>query len=280
MRIDRLRRVTQFLVGGLLANGWLPVFWTKVIYQGPLKSFCIPLLNCHGCPLAIFSCPIGAMSHFVAIRAFPFLIVGFLGLVGLAVGRMACGWLCPFGLMQDLMYRVRTRKYRLPRAFRYGKYVSLVLLVGLVTYLSGETWFCRLCPWGGLEAGLPWMIWSPRDALTGAEIVGWSMVGPLFAVKMAVVAVFLVLFVLIKRPFCRTACPLGAFWALFNTVSLVKVDVDKDGCVDCVACWNVCPVDLPVRSKTDTPDGPECVRCLLCTQAKGVRTRVGRPLGC
>lgn len=274
MRLNRLRRLTQVLVGGLLANGWFPVLWTKTIYQGPLKSFCIPLLNCHGCPLAVFSCPIGALGHFVAIRAVPFLILGFLGLVGLTVGRMACGWICPFGLLQDLMFRIRTRKYALRPVLRYGKYVSLVGLVGLATYLTGETWFCRFCPWGGLEAGLPWMLWSPENSMTGAEIVGWSMAGPLFAVKMGILAVFLVLFVLIRRPFCRAVCPLGALWGLFNRISLLKIQVARANCVDCVACRDVCPVDLKVCSELPSP---ECVRCLLCTQAKGVRTRVGLP---
>jgi polyferredoxin len=259
-----------------VANGWFPVLWTKTIYQGPLKSFCIPMLNCHGCPLAVFSCPIGAMGHFVAIHVIPFLIIGFLGLIGLLVGRMACGWICPFGLVQDLMFRIRTKKYEMPRFFRYGKYVSLFLGVGVITYLTSETWFCRLCPWGGLGAGLPWMLWSPTDSLTGAEIVGWSMAGPLFVLKMGIVALCLVGFVLIRRPFCRGMCPLGAFWGLFNRISLLRIDLGRKDCIDCVACRDVCPVDIKICSELPTA---ECVRCLLCTQAKGVRARVGSPFG-
>ncbi len=264
MRISRLRRITQVLVGGVVANGWIPVAWTKVIYQGPLKSFCLPLLNCHGCPLAVFSCPIGALGHYIGIHVIPYFLLGFLALVGLLVGRMACGWICPFGLVQDLMYRIPSRKYHLPRLFRYGKYVSLFLIVGLITFLTGETWFCRLCPDGGLIAGLPWMLWSPQDSLTGAEIIGWSMAGWLFALKMTILGGFLVLFVLIKRPFCRAACPLGGFWAMFNRISLLKVRMGRVNSYDCGAGREVCPVDLKVCS--DLPS-PECIKCLLCTQA-------------
>jgi ferredoxin-type protein NapH len=276
MRIGRLRRLLQVVVGVVVANSWYPVLWTTTIYQGPLKSFCIPMLNCHGCPLAVFTCPIGAMGHFVAIGAIPFFIIGFLGMIGVLVGRMACGWICPFGLLQDLMFRFRTRKYELPKAFKYGKYVSLVAVVGVITYLTGETWFCRLCPWGGLEAGIPWMLWSPQDTLTGAEIVGWSMAGSMFTLKMAILAAFLVLFVLIRRPFCRGMCPLGAFWGLFNRVSFLRIQLARTECVDCVACRDVCPVDLKVCSELPSS---ECVRCLLCTQAKGVRARVHLPIG-
>jgi NADPH-dependent glutamate synthase beta subunit-like oxidoreductase/ferredoxin len=264
MRVSRLRRITQVLIGGVLANGWIPVAWTKAIYQGPLKSFCLPLLNCHGCPLAVFSCPIGALGHYVGIHVIPFFLLGFLALVGLLVGRMACGWICPFGLIQDLMYRIPSRKYHLPRLFRYGKYVSLFLIVGLITYLTGETWFCRLCPDGGLIAGLPWMLWSPQDPLTGAVIIGWSMAGSLYALKMTILCGFLVLFVLIKRPFCRGACPLGGFWAMFSRISLIKVRTGRVNSYDCQAGREVCPVDLKVCS--DLPS-PECINCFLCTQA-------------
>ncbi|MFH1941436.1 MAG: hypothetical protein ABIL68_04970 [bacterium] len=80
-------------IGGILANSYYKVIATKTIYDGPLKAGCVPFLNCHACPFAVSSCPIGMLQHFAAIRKLPFLLLGFLGVIGITFGRAACGWL-------------------------------------------------------------------------------------------------------------------------------------------------------------------------------------------
>ena len=82
------------------------------------KGVCFPVLNCYACPLAAVACPIGSLQHFSAIHVFPFYTVGILGLVGSVVGRMTCGWICPFGFTMQVqvnalgipMVNVRTKK--------------------------------------------------------------------------------------------------------------------------------------------------------------------------
>ncbi len=82
-------------------------------------------------------------------------VVGFIGIIGVVTGRLVCGWICPFGFLQDLLYKIPTPKYRLPSWMRYGKYVMLVVLAMLVPYLTGVNWFSRLCPAGALEGAIP-----------------------------------------------------------------------------------------------------------------------------
>jgi polyferredoxin len=94
-------------------------FFTGRLYKGPLKGACVPFLNCHGCPTATFGCPIGTIEHYMVIRRFPYEIVGQLGLLGLLVGRMACGWLCPFGLLQDLLFMVTKAEVKIAHAWRH-----------------------------------------------------------------------------------------------------------------------------------------------------------------
>ncbi|OVE80514.1 hypothetical protein BVY01_00060, partial [bacterium I07] len=115
-------------IGGIFANGYFKVISTKMIYDGPLKSGCVPFLNCHACPTALMSCPIGMLQHFAAIKKWPFLLIGFLGIIGTTVGRSACGWLCPFGYVQDLMYKIKSRKFSIPKPLTNMKYVSLAVL--------------------------------------------------------------------------------------------------------------------------------------------------------
>jgi polyferredoxin len=265
--MDRLRRVTR-AAGLLLSNGFFSVLVSGHIYKGPLKGVCLPFISCYACPLAIFSCPIGTLQHFMTIRAVPVLLIGGLGLLGVAVGRMACGWLCPFGLLQDLLHKLPTAKVRIPAILRHGKYLVLVFLVLLIPFATGVPWFSKLCPAGTLSAGLPWVLYNPGDTIAPDD-VGWF-----FLIKLLILAAFVVASVKAKRPFCRTVCPLGAILALFNPVSAVQLSSDG-GCRDCGRCRSRCPVDLQVSRE---PSSRECIRCLRCTACAHVSVRV-RKLG-
>ncbi len=115
--ISKLRLVIQ--IGfTILTNGYLYGFLNGKIYRGNLKYTCVPGLNCYSCPGAVGSCPIGALQALLNQRGFqvPFGVLGFFFLFGSLFGRFICGFLCPFGLVQDLLHKIplfRKRK-RLP----------------------------------------------------------------------------------------------------------------------------------------------------------------------
>jgi ferredoxin-type protein NapH len=263
--LSRLRRPTQ-LFGFLLANLYLAVLFRKQIYAGPGKSICIPFLYCHACPTAAFSCPIGAVQHYAAIHQFPFFLIGHLSLLGLLVGRMACGWLCPFGYLQELLYRVKSRKMEIPRVFSALPYLILIVLVILLPFFTTEHWFSKVCPVGTLVAGIPWVTWNPVNPQTGTLTIEAGTIGPLFVLKIAILVGLLALFVVARRPFCRFMCPLGLFWSFFNRVSFVRLSVGP-GCTQCDMCADKCPSGLRVY---ENPNSPDCVRCLQCTTCKHV----------
>jgi ferredoxin-type protein NapH len=242
---------------------YLPNLARITIYQGPLKGVCTPTLNCYACPGALMSCPIGSLQHFAIRHQFPFFLVGFFGLVGVGVGRMTCGWLCPFGFLQDLLKKVSRRVVRLPRWMGNLKYASLVVIAILLPFFLGELWFSKLCPAGAVEAAIPWAVAGGGESpeLGGLDVS--SMIGTFFWIKMAIAAVFIVAMIFVKRPFCRTACPLGAIFSLFNRLSLVKLRVDYDLCTNCGLCQQMCPVDLKVHMEVDSP---ECIKCFECTK--------------
>ncbi|MBF0469275.1 MAG: 4Fe-4S binding protein, partial [Desulfamplus sp.] len=113
MILSRTRQLMQF-ASTFLSNSYMGVLGTKNISTGPLKGVCVPFLNCYACPTAVFSCPIGALQHFMTIRVIPYYLIGFFVVTGITVGRMACGWLCPFGFLQDIMYKIPSRKMKIP----------------------------------------------------------------------------------------------------------------------------------------------------------------------
>ena len=271
--LNAVRMATQ-IFGFFLSNAYIAAFVKREIYKGPFKATCIPFLYCHTCPSAAFSCPVGTVQHYLAIHQFPFFDVGHLMLVGLLVGRMVCGWLCPFGLVQDLLYRIQSVKIRIPKLFSVGPYVVLLLLVLWLPYATSEHWFSKLCPVGTLVAGIPWIVWNPINPETGTPTIAAGTVGFLFAVKLILLGGFLYLFVVTKRPFCRFVCPLGLFYSFFNKVSVMKLQV-AENCNRCGICQKNCPMDLKVY---EDPNALDCIRCLQCTACKKVTITTSLPL--
>ena len=260
-------RLTVQLLYTIVTNGYLYGFLRGNIYKGSLKYACVPGLNCYSCPGAVASCPIGALQALLNQRGFqvPFAALGFFFLFGSVLGRFVCGWLCPFGLVQDLLHKIPLfkKKKRLPfhRVLKHGKYAALVLLVGIGSmFLFGGyakvPAFCKyLCPSGTLLGALPLL--SANGALR-------SQAGGLFLWKLGILLAIVLLSVKVFRPFCQYVCPLGAIYGWFNRFSLVQIHWEQERCVSCGACERACPTALSLQ---EISRSPECIRCGKCVEA-------------
>lgn len=248
-----------------VTNGYFYGFATGRIYRGSTKTLCVPGLNCYSCPGALGSCPIGSLQAVLGSREykFSFYIVGFLLFFGSLFGRFICGWLCPFGLVQDLLYKIPFwgKRKNLPghRFLIWVKYIVLVLFVVLLPLTvsdvigQGSPWFCKyICPSGTLGAGLPLLM--SNESLRQAA-------GALFQWKFMLLAGILLLALWVYRPFCKYICPLGAVYSLFNPIALYRYQVQEDKCTKCGACKKVCQMDIKVW---EMPNSPECIRCGDC----------------
>ena len=293
-----LRRRTWVQFASTLAtNSWFTQQFTKGV---PCLA-----LNCHACPLAAFACPVGAIQHFVGLRQIPWYVLGVVGLAGALAGRFACGWFCPFGWLQELLFKVPVPKWAIrPRersrwwvlliatllyagvgwallqAFRpsqellarepfflalylvggfvlytllgAGKFFALIGLVLVVPLITMELWFCKLCPAGMLEGGIP-------QVLLTADL--WGLVKGLYWLKLGILLLFLAWMVVTRRPFCRWVCPLGTLWSAFNRWSALHMSVDRKACIECDRCQRVCPVDIRIY---EDANAAACVRCMHC----------------
>jgi len=251
-----------------LANGFWGFPITGNIYQGPLKIICSPGLNCYSCPAATTYCPIGSLQQLLLGVRFALqsgqlyigtFVVGSMGMLGAVFGRFICGWACPFGFIQELLHKIPSPKYSIPVPLNWLKYLFLAFFVIILPLVlvddfgMGKPWFCKyVCPAGTLEAGIPMLILMPDLRST----VGW-----LYVNKIVILIGFITWSILSSRPFCRTTCPLGAFYALFSRYQLIKLKLNEDNCTKCGACHTVCPVEIKFN---ETPDSCECVNCMRC----------------
>ena len=257
--LARIRGGIQ-LLATLLSNLHLPNFLKGTIFQGSTKQVCVPGLNCYSCPGAAGAVPFGAMQAVVCSSKFKFsyYITGMLIFIGVLLGRFVCGFLCPFGWFQDLLHKIPTKKFSTKKlsGLRYLKYLILVVMVFLLPAFvvnvvgMGNPFFCKyLCPQGVLEGAIP---------LSLASTSIRSALGSLFAWKSCVLAAVIILSILFYRPFCKWICPLGAFYAWFNRISLLQLQVDQNKCISCGKCGRACKMDVAVPQKTNHN---ECKRC-------------------
>lgn len=253
------------LAATLASNPFFLNFFRGKIHKGSSKIVCVPGLNCYSCPAAAASCPIGALQAVIGSSKFQFAyyVFGILILIGVLFGRVVCGFLCPFGWFQELLHKIPTKKFSTKKLhiLTYLKYIILIIFVIVLpmTIINevgmGDPFFCKyICPAGILEGGIPLSI--ANDSIRAS-------LGELFTWKSCILLGVITLAVFFYRPFCKWICPLGAFYALFNKISVYRLHVDQNKCTACGACSHVCKMDVDVFR---TPNHAECIRCGDCIQ--------------
>lgn len=254
------RRLIQ-LYAFLLYNCNIRGFGSGSIYTGNTKYMCVPGLNCYSCPGAVGACPLGALQNALAssnTRA-PFYVFGIIILFGLLLGRTICGFLCPIGLGQELLYKIRTpklKKSKVTRVLSYFKYVILAVLVAVIPLMYAGKLpvpaFCKyICPAGTFEGAIGLL----ANPLNGDL---YTMLGSLFTWKFGVLIALCVASVFIYRVFCRFLCPLGAIYGFFSRVAMLGVKLDKNKCTDCGLCLSKCKMDIK------RVGDHECIQCGEC----------------
>ena len=263
---ETLRHSVQTL-WTIATNSFVTGFLKGRIYTGSLKNLCVPGMNCYSCPGALGSCPIGALQSVFNSNNYhmAFYVVGFLMLVGAVCGRFVCGWLCPFGLFQDLLHKIpfikKISTFKGDRILRKLKYIILALFVVILPMCVsdalgiGDPWFCKyICPVGTLEGGIPLVLLNEGLRQT---------IGFLYTWKVSILVILIILSLIIYRPFCKYICPLGAIYGAFNKVSAVGLHCDENKCISCGKCNRVCKMGV---DPTKEASSAECIRCGLCVK--------------
>ena len=207
-------------------------------------------------------CPFGGVAAFVALFQYDvlvsklhtstFAIFAIIMVLGVLVGPVVCGYMCPLGSVQEWLGRIGKKIFKkryntfvpakLDSILRYLRYFVLIFVVYLTTN-SLKLIFLEVDPYFAL-----FNFWSEEATIGGLLVLALTLVLSLF----------------VERPWCKYACPYGALMGLTNKISVFKIKRNKSTCIDCKKCDHACPMNITVSDKTVVTDH-QCIRCGLCT---------------
>jgi len=226
---------------------------------------------------------------------FPWLALASFLLIGVLFGKSLCGWVCPFGFIQDLVGFIKRKQTEFsPRTHESMVYVKYAIL-GITLFISvtfsaakfagaGESYgkalgifvkvpFTALSPGETLFATIPKMVLDFSNAVSANQIDVFSAIAnlpPLFWIQLFMMIGVLVFAAYIPRSWCKYFCPHGAIMAILNRFSFLGLRRDLVKCAkgECRLCVEACPMRVPIL---DLPwekfSDPECIYCLKCADA-------------
>lgn len=292
LKFNTPRRIVQFLSF---------IFFSAIVFNLGALPILLPVLWTWGLPQNTFGDAFTAIQFILSgwndfPVAFPWLAVASFLLVGILIGKSMCGWICPFGFIQDLIGFIKRKKLVIsPRTHEniiYIKYfvLGITLFISVTfsaTKLAGTSGsyekalgiftkapFTTLSPAESLFATLPKMVLGFRNATAEKPalevLAGFTGLPPLFWVQMFIMFIVLVFAALVPRSFCKYFCPHGAIMAIMNRFSFIGLRRDPVKCskAACRQCVEVCPMDIRILDLTwEKFSDPECIYCLKCVDA-------------
>lgn len=178
-------------------------------------------------------------------------------LTTLILGKSFCGYICPFGFVQELLGKIKKKKPKLNKRYdreaRSLKY-AVVGMILLGTALTGTLVFRLFDPFMTLFHFGKGIFWAIEPSELASHIFTFVLT-----------VILLILAIFIPRFWCRYLCPLAATMNLFQKLSATKITRNKKTCISCKACDKKCPMAVK-PSKADNMKDLECINCNQCVE--------------
>ena len=241
-----LRRFSQISILSLFLIG--PLFGIWVVKGNMSSSLTLDVLSLTDPFVFVQSLLSGHMVETTAVVG-ALIVFGFYALLG---GRVYCAWVCPINIVTDIAdWFYRKLNIKSPVHFSKNNRYALLAAIIAVTIVSGS------------------MVWELVNPVT---MLQRELVFAMGFSWMLILAIFIVDAFISRRAWCGRFCPMGAFYSLLGTFSLIRVNaLNREACNDCMDCYVVCPepqVIKPVLKKGDELNpvilAGNCTNCGRC----------------
>ncbi|MFP3984682.1 MAG: 4Fe-4S binding protein [Candidatus Bathyarchaeia archaeon] len=278
--------------------------FNAVLFGFEALPLLLPVLQSLGSPATTVGDAFAAMQYMFWDATFPWLPIASFFIVAVLLGRTLCGWVCPFGFVQEILGYIKRKHMEIsPRTHKDIINIKYLIL-GVILFISitvsvtsvmgidrnyknalgifAQAPFNALSPHDTLFATLP--ILTSRslsgDAPFNDALSGIGSLTPLFWTRLVILGLALAFAIYTPRSWCRYFCPVGAIMAILNRFSFLGLKRDVIHCTkeSCRACVEACPMKVPIL---DLPwekfSHPECIYCLECVDActtKALKPRI------
>jgi polyferredoxin len=294
MEIDIKQKLLKFNTIRIIIQFLSFILFSAAIFNLSSLPFLLPILWTWGFEPNIVGDAFTALQLTLYEIRFPLLALASFLIVGVLIGKSLCGWVCPFGLVQDLVGFIKRKKMKVSlqshRSFIYIKYgvLTLALFISVTFSVSkfagihrgyenaigifAKLPFTAVSPAESLFAALPKMIQSITTSLSdGMDILSYfSNLPALFWVQLILLVGVLMLAAYVPRSWCKYFCPIGAIMAVLNKFSFLGLRRDLIKCAkgECRLCVEACPMQVQILSLPwEKFSDPECIYCLKCVDA-------------
>jgi len=204
----------------------------------------------------VFKSTVGLYESFWA----KFGLLIFFGALAVVGNKIICGWACPFGALEELIYALplfKKAKKKQPPFWLINGIRTLIFIAFLLTLYG---------------------IFAPKGTvfyhyLNPFNLFNWDWAKWIIPVA---TALYLIVSFFFYRPFCRFICPFGLISWILERVSLARVRIDFDRCIDCKACAQACPLTAAgdrLAKKKLPADCFSCMRCLRVCPTDAIHYR-------
>lgn len=282
LNLQILRKVVQFLS--------FLLFVAVIFGLGPFPIV-LPVMFTLGLQQQALGDAFAMLQVMLSEAVFPWIPLASFFVVAAFLGRSLCGWVCPFGLVQDLMGIVKIKRLEVS-ARTHEWMINIKYVVLLVVLLVSGSLAAMLASGSdegfrsalGVFAAAPFNALSPADTLfavipngifnlvnsVDVFLSGALAIRPLLWARFVILGAVLGLAAYVPRSWCKYFCPHGAILAFLNRFSFLGLTRDplkctKAGCNDCV---QACPMNVPILELPwEKFTHPECIYCLKCADA-------------